>query len=87
MLLSAGARGLSIRNGVSIQICRRYWRRGQGKKTDRKNRVGFSVSFLGVTEKPTEKDDFRFSVHNPDDASNLRWCTIWIADTDLCACP
>ena len=32
VLLSAGARGLSIRNGVSIQICRRYWRRGQGKK-------------------------------------------------------
>ena len=47
VLLSAGARGLSIHDGVSIQICGRYWRRGQGKKKPtEKNGVGFSVSFF-----------------------------------------
>ena len=60
VLLSAGAinRGLSVHDGVSIQICRRYWRREQGKKTTEKNRVGFSVSFfLG-----NRKTDFKKSV-------------------------
>ena len=68
VLLSAGARGLSIHDWVSIQICRRCWRRGR-KKTDRKKPSRFvSFVFWGETEnreKPTEKNDFRFSVHNP----------------------
>ena len=80
VLLSAGARGLSMHDGVSIQICKRYWHRGQGKETNQKKRVGISVSFFWGNrktdfksrfsvgknrEKPTGKNDFRFSVHNP----------------------
>ena len=47
---------MSIHNGVSIQICRRFLRRGHEKK-----RVGFSVSVFVGNRK---KNDFRFSVHN-----------------------
>ena len=52
--------GLSIHDGFQYRYVatRRYWRRGQGKKNDRKNRVGFSVSFfLG-----NRKTDFKKSV-------------------------
>ena len=65
-----GARRLSIHNGVSIQICRRYWRRGQGEKNDRKKK-SFSVScFWGNRKtdikksgkKPTEENRVGFSV-------------------------
>ena len=62
VLLSARARGLSKHNGVSIQICRHYWRRGQGKKRKKKTESVFRFRFFGATE----KTDFRLSVHNPD---------------------
>ena len=64
LLLCAEAVHVSIHNRVSIQICRRFLRRGHEKKTTEKNRVGFSVSFfLGnrKTEKtPPKKTTFGF---------------------------
>ena len=81
VLLSAWASGLSIHDGFSIHVCSRYWRMGQGGKlmikTSRFFRFGFcgqpenrlkKVGFRsGKTEKDRrKKNDFRFSVHNPD---------------------
>ena len=83
-LLSAGARGLSIHDGVSIQICRRYWRRGQGGKTTEKNRVGFSVSCLwgnrktgfkksGKKKRPKKNESvFRFRFYWATEKSTLK---------------
>ena len=59
-LLCAEAVHVSIHNGVSIQICRRFLRRGHEKKNDLKKQSVFPFRFFGVTEKPTLKS--RFSV-------------------------
>ena len=77
-MLSAGARGRPVHDGVSIQIFRRYWRREQGKKRPRKIESVFRFRFFWATEETTlksrfsvgenretdRKNDFRFSVHN-----------------------
>ena len=81
MLLSAGARGLSIQTRFQYRYVGVIGVGDMGKKNDPTNPVGFSVSvFLGNRktdfkksafgrEKPRKtdrKNDFRFSVHNPD---------------------
>ena len=76
-----GLEGCPCIMGYRVVPGRRYWRRGQGEKPDRKKlspifgfvffgqprnrlkKVGFRS---GKTEKKViEKNDFRFSVHNP----------------------
>ena len=60
-LLCAEAVHVSIHNGVSIQICRCFLRRGHGKKaTGKKTESVFRIRFFWAIEKPTLKS--RFSV-------------------------
>ena len=90
---------VSIHNEVSIRYtCWRYWRRGQGEKKDRKKPSRFFGFVFGATEKPTsksrfsvgknrekltEKNDFRFSVHNPGcltlESTRTYYCTYFAA--------
>ena len=81
MLLSAGARGLSYKTGFQYRYVGviSVGNREKNDRKKQKKRVGFSVSFfwgfwateknrfsVGKNrEKSTEKNDFRFSVHNP----------------------
>ena len=61
LLLCAEAVHVSIHNGVSIQICRCFLRRGHGKKaTGKKTESVFRIRFFWAIEKPTLKS--RFSV-------------------------
>ena len=76
LLPCAEAVHVSIHNGISIQICRRFLRGEQGKKRPKKTSRFFGFVFLGnrktvksvfgceKRKKPTEKSDLRFSVHN-----------------------
>ena len=59
LLLCAEAVHVSIHNGVSIQICRRFLRRGQGKKSTTKPSRSFGFVFLG-----NRKTDFLVFVGN-----------------------
>ena len=59
VLLSAGERGPSIHDGVSIQICRRYWRGGREKKRPKTTSRVFGFGLFGQPKNRLKNVGFR----------------------------